>query len=76
MEKEAFQDSGFVAWNAVFDSHVLEFAGFKNFPTFQALDKFSVFFAGYDLHTRMLTRIPLALLRGDLRRRGWGHKSR
>ena len=39
---------------ALFDGHVLEFAGFKDLGSFQALDEFAVFVAGHDAHTRML----------------------
>ncbi len=60
---------------AIFYGHVLEFTGLKDFAAFQALYEFGVFFAGHDLHARMLTLIHFASLIGDWRRRGWSHKS-
>jgi hypothetical protein len=57
----------------VFYSHVLEFTGFENLATFEALHKFGVFFTGHYLHTGMLTLIHFASLIGDWRRRGWSH---
>ena len=49
--------SGFILLDVVFDGHVFEFAGLKNFAAFQAFDKFSVLFPGYDAHTRMPAKL-------------------
>jgi hypothetical protein len=60
------------AFGSFFDTHILEFAGFKYFATFQALHELSVFFAAYDLHAGMLARFLRA---GRGRQRLWRHKS-
>jgi hypothetical protein len=64
-----------VSTGAVFDRHVFEFAGFKDFAAFQALYEFGVFFTGHDLHAWMLTLIHFASLIGGWRRLDWSHKS-
>jgi hypothetical protein len=60
----------------LFDSHVLEFAGFKDFPAFQTFHELGVFFAGHDLHTGVLALCHIAALLGRLGQRGWSHKFR
>ena len=58
--------SRFILLDVVFDGHVFEFAGLKNFAAFQAFDKFSVLFSGYDAHTRMPAKLFRRVLLG-----GW-----
>jgi hypothetical protein len=56
------------------DTHVLQFAGFEDLATLQALYEFSVFVAADDLHTRMLARwFLVCALRGSGRL--GGHKA-
>src|SRR5204863_8583633 len=57
----------------VFYSHVLEFTGFENLATFEALHEFGVFFTGHDLHAGMLTLVHFASLVGGWRRRAWSN---
>jgi len=58
------------------DVHVFEFAGIKDFSTFQAFHEFSIFIAGYDLHARVFTLFHAFALIGKLRRRDWFHTIR
>lgn len=69
------KESRFVRKFGLFDGHVFEFAGFEDLSAFEALNEFGVFFAGHDLHARMLARREVAFLLGGWGRRGWGHKS-
>ena len=61
--------SGFVFHSGVFDHHVLELAGLEDISALQAFDEFCVFFAGDNLHTRVLTFVHGVALLGGLRRR-------
>jgi hypothetical protein len=67
--------SGFLWKLRIFDDHVLELTGFEDFTAFLAFDEFGVFFAGHDLHARVLALRRVAFLLGDWGRRGWSHKS-
>jgi hypothetical protein len=69
------EGSGFVRQFGLFDDHIFEFARFEDFSAFEALNEFGVFFAGHDLHTRMLTFWHVTSLLGELGRRDWIHKS-
>jgi len=51
-----------IALAAFFNAHVFEFTGFEDFATFQALHKFRIFVAAYDLHTWVLARLLLRVL--------------
>jgi len=42
------------ALGSLFDTHIFEFAGFKDFAAFQAFHELGVFFAAHDLHAGML----------------------
>jgi hypothetical protein len=61
--------SEFVLELGLFDVHVLKFTGLEDFRAFQAFDKFGVFIAGNDPHTRMLALAHVAPLLG-----GWGRR--
>lgn len=63
------EESGFVRQFGLFDDHVFEFAGFEYLAAFQALNEFGVFFAGHDLHTRVLAFWHITSLLGELGRR-------
>src|SRR5581483_4968575 len=69
------RESGFVAEVGVFDRHVFEFAGLKDFAAFHALDEFCVLFARDNLYARMLTGLDISSRLRGLRRRDWRHKS-
>jgi hypothetical protein len=69
------KESGFVCQFGFFDGHVFEFAGFEYLAAFQAFNKFGVFFAGHDLHTRVLAFCHVTSLLGDWGLRDWIHKS-
>jgi hypothetical protein len=43
--------SELAALAALFNAHVLEFAGLEDFAALHTLDEFSFFVAAYDLHT-------------------------
>ena len=45
-----------IAFDVLFDAHVLEFAGLEDLAALQAFHKLSVFFAAHNLHARMFTR--------------------
>jgi hypothetical protein len=47
----------FAAADPLFDIHVLEFAGLKDFPAILAFNEFAIFIAADDLHTRVLARL-------------------
>ena len=47
------RESGLVRQFCVFDVHVLEFAGFKDFAAFFAFDEFGVFFTRHNLNARV-----------------------
>jgi hypothetical protein len=66
--------SDFSALGLIFHSHIVEFAGFKDFAAFQALDELGLFVAAHQLHARMLAR-SLVGSRERFRRLGWTHKS-
>jgi hypothetical protein len=68
MEKRGV-GSDFFRRRAFLNRHVLEFTGFKDFPTFQTLDVFGVLVAADDLHARVLTLIHDPSLLGAVRRR-------
>ena len=68
-------ESGFVRQFGLFDGHIFEFAGFEDLSAFEALNEFGVFFAGHDLHTRVLAFWHVTSLLGELGRRDWIHKS-
>jgi hypothetical protein len=61
--------SGFLVQFGLFDIHVFEFAGLEDLAALQAFHKFGVFFAGHNLHTRVLACLHVASLLGDLLRR-------
>ena len=42
------------AADPLFGVHILEFAGFEDFPAVLALDKFGIFVAAHDLNAKML----------------------
>jgi len=42
------------ALSALFDAHVLKFAGLENVAAFQAFDELGVIFAAHNLHARVL----------------------
>src|ERR1035437_7732659 len=44
-------------WVALFDVHVLEFAGLENFATLEALDELGVLIARHDLDARVAARL-------------------
>jgi hypothetical protein len=69
------KESGFVRQIGLFDGHVFEFAGFEDVAALQALNEFGVFFAGHDLHTRVLAFWHVTSLLGKLGLRDWIHKS-
>src|SRR6266478_4243830 len=69
------EGTGFVRKFGLFDGHIFEFARFEDFSAFEALNEFGVFFAGHDLHARMLTFWHVTSLLGELGRRDWIHKS-
>ena len=71
----AVPDLEFVCQRGVFDGHVLEFAGVKDFATFEALDELGVFLPGHNLYTRMLTFSHHKSLLGELSGPAWNHKS-
>jgi hypothetical protein len=56
--------------DTLFDSDVLQFAGFEHLAALQTLDKFGIFVAAHKLHARVLAREV-----GRLRRRLCAHKS-
>ena len=60
------KESGFVRQFGLFDGHVFEFAGFEYLAAFQAFNEFGVFFAGHDLHTRVLAFWHVTSLLGEL----------
>ena len=45
--------SEFATWGALFDAHILEFAGLEDFAALHALDKFRFLVAAHDLHARV-----------------------
>jgi hypothetical protein len=63
---EEGKGSGFVGQFGLFDGHVFEFAGFEDVAAFETLNEFGVFFAGHDLHTRVLTFWHVTSLLGEL----------
>jgi hypothetical protein len=64
----------FVAELGLFDVHILEFAGIKDFATLEAFHEFRIFITGHDLHTGVLA-CPHALVFVRRLRRDWRHKS-
>ncbi len=61
------------AFDALFDAHVLEFAGFEDLAAFQTLNEFGIFVAADDLHARVLAGLIAHVFR--LGQRLCGHKS-
>ena len=55
---------------ALFDIHIFEFAGVKDFAAFQAFDKLRVFFAGNYANAGMLAFSGVGFHRGRLCRAG------
>jgi hypothetical protein len=51
------------ALGAFFDTHVLEFAGLEDFTALEAFYELGVFLATHDLHTRVLARLLVSVLR-------------
>jgi len=51
--------SGFAALRAVFNAHVLEFAGLEDLAAFHALNEFSFLVAAHDLHTRVFAGLAV-----------------
>jgi hypothetical protein len=62
-----------VAFDALFDAHVFEFAGLEDFAALQAFHKFGIFFAAHNLHARMFARSMIGVWR--LGERLCAHKS-
>jgi hypothetical protein len=66
----------FVRDGCVFNGHVRELAGFEDFPAFETFDELGVFFAGHDLHTRVLALSHDSSLLGGMIGMARSHKSR
>jgi hypothetical protein len=64
------RSSDLFRFDVLVDRHVFEFAGFKDIAAFLALNKFSVFLAGYNPHARMPADFFHKLLFGELTRDG------
>ena len=66
----------FVRDGCVFDGHVRELAGLKDFAAFETFDEFGVFLAGHDLHTGVLALSHDSSLLGGVIGMARSHKSR
>jgi len=58
--------SGFVGRGTLFDGHVLEFTGFKDFAAIEAFDELGVFVAGHNLDAWVPTLLIHEFARGRL----------
>ena len=65
---EGRKNSGFFRPDVLFNGHVFELAGLKDIATFLAFNKFNVFFAGHNPHTR----VPAEFLHNCLFGRSFG----